>query len=109
MLEKTGVYRRVVLVQFNDDTPEYTMRGIEDAFGALCQGMSQITDYQWGRHEGNQPHEEAYTHCFILGFSSNNERDSYLLHPAHRAFCSQYLTPHLKKICQFDFQAREPS
>ncbi|MCA9181727.1 MAG: Dabb family protein, partial [Planctomycetales bacterium] len=49
---------------------------------------------------------DGFTHCFLLTFKSEADRDSYLPHPAHRAFGAA-LKPHLEKVLVVDYWAGE--
>lgn len=104
---KTNIYRHVVLFQFNDDTPEQTVLAIEAAFRALCAELPFVTDFEWGRNSSTESLNDGFTHCFIVTFANAQGRDAYLPHPAHVAFCTEYLDYHLKKVCVVDFVAND--
>jgi hypothetical protein len=99
-------YRHVVLFEFNEGTPASTVEGIEAAFRALCAGLPMVRDFEWGRNASPENLDDGFTHCFIVTFAGEKERDLYLPHPAHVAFCKDYLDQNLKKACVVDFMAR---
>lgn len=105
MNENTRPYRHVVLFQFNDDTPETTVREIENAFRTLCAGLPFVQGFEWGRNSSPENLDLGFTHCFIVTFANAQDRDTYLPHPAHVAFCSDYLNRSLKNACVVDFEA----
>jgi hypothetical protein len=107
MNNKSRPYRHVVLFQFNDSTSEDTVKAIEDAFRAFCAELPFVQDFEWGRNSSPENLDEGFTHCFIVSFASAKDRDTYLPHPAHVTFCTQYLDEHLKKACVVDFEARD--
>lgn len=104
---KTGIYRHVVLFQFKDGVPEATVQSIEAAFRAFCAELPFVKDFEWGRNSSVEDLNDGFTHCFIVTFADAQDRDAYLPHPAHAAFCTQYLDPHLEKACVVDFVAND--
>jgi hypothetical protein len=105
MAEQSGIYRHVVLFQFNDATPQARVAVIEGAFRDLCAGLPFVKDFEWGRNSSPEKLNDGFTHCFIITFADENGRDQYLPHPDHQAFCREYLDPNLKKVCVIDFQS----
>ena len=105
MTEQSGIYRHVVLFQFNDTTPQAQVEVIEEAFRDLCAGLSFVKDFEWGRNSSPEKLNDGFTHCFIVTFADENGRDQYLPHPDHQAFCRQFLDPNLKKVCVIDFRS----
>ena len=102
---KANIYRHVVLFQFNDGLSDDTVAGIETAFRTLCAELPFVTDFEWGRNSSPESLNEGFTHCFIVTFANAQGRDAYLPHPAHVAFCTQYLDYNLQKVCVVDFVA----
>lgn len=100
-------YRHVVLFQFKDSTSEETVQKIENAFRALCASLPCVQGFEWGRNSSPENLDMGFTHCFIVTFASPADRDIYLPHPAHVAFCTDYLDENLEKACVVDFDARD--
>jgi hypothetical protein len=46
--------------------------------------------------------DHGHTHCFILTFNSEADRDSYLPHPDHKAF-GELLGPCLEQVTVVDY------
>jgi hypothetical protein len=107
MTERSGIYRHVVLFQFNDAIPQATVEGIEGAFRDLCARLPFVKDFEWGRNSSPENLNDGFTHCFIVTFADENGRDQYLPHPEHQAFCRQFLDPNLKKVCVVDFRSND--
>jgi len=103
MAESAALYRHVVLFEFHPGTPEATLRAIEAGFRALCAGLPFVRAFEWGRNSSPEQLNDGFTHCFIVSFGSAADRDAYLPHPDHVAFCRQHLDPNLKKVCVVDF------
>ena len=96
-------YRHVVLFQFKDGTPAAIVSAIETAFRALCAGLPFVTGFEWGRNSSPENLNDGFTHCFLVTFASAADRDLYLPHPAHVAFCKDYLDANLEKACVVDY------
>ena len=97
--------RHVVLFAFKEGTSEGTVREIEQAFCGLPQKISEIRDFEWGTDVSVENKQQGFTHCFILTFQSEKDRDSYLPHPAHKDFGS-IVAPHVEKVLVVDYWAR---
>ena len=105
MAEKVNIYRHVVLFKFHDHISNDKVESIEEAFCALSAELPFVQDFEWGRNSSPENLNEGYTHCFIVTFSNETDRDAYLPHPAHQAFCKNYLDENLEKVCVVDFRA----
>ncbi len=107
MSERIGVYRHVVLFKFYDQVGNETVESIESAFRALCAELPFVKDFEWGRNSSPENLNEGFTHCFIVTFADEAGRDTYLPHPAHQAFCRNYLDENLEKVCVVDFRSND--
>src|SRR5688572_18945271 len=105
LVAQSGIYRRVVFFQFNAATPTATLADIVGACRDLCAGLPFVKDFEWGGNSSPEQLNDGFTHCFIVTFADENGRDQYLPHPAHQAFCRQFLDPNLKKVCVIDFRS----
>jgi len=103
MSEQSNVYRHVVFFKFHDRTGQERVEAIIDAFRALCAELPFVKAFEWGRNSSPENLNEGYTHCIIVTFGSAKDRDAYLPHPAHQAFCRTHLDPNLEKVCVVDF------
>ena len=107
MSEQINTYRHVVLFKFHDNTSKETVTSIVEAFRALCAELPFVRGFEWGRNSSPENLNEGYTHCFIVTFANNKDRDAYLPHPAHQAFCRTHLDPNLEKVCVLDFVSND--
>ena len=94
--------RHVVLFQFKDDTSPNKLKQIENAFCALPAKIDAIHDFEWGGDVSVEGKARGFTHCFLVTFKSEADRDIYLPHPAHEEFRS-IMRPHLEKGLVFDY------
>jgi hypothetical protein len=102
MAEK--VLRHVVLFAFKQGTEPAQVRRIEEAFAALPGQIPTIHDFEWGVDVSIEGASQGFTHCFLVTFRSAEDRNTYLPHPAHKAF-GALLHPHLDKVLVLDYWA----
>jgi Stress responsive A/B Barrel Domain len=96
--------RHVVLFKFKDNAPTADVKKVEDAFRALAPKIKLIKDFEWGTNNSPENLNQGLTHCFLVTFSSEKDRDTYLTHPDHVAFV-EVLKPHLDKATVLDYWA----
>lgn len=101
-----GKVRHIVLFKFKDGTTPAQIKSVEDAFRALPGKIPQIVGFQWGTNCSPEPFAQGFTHCFLVTFNSQQDRDAYLPHPAHKAF-GKLLHPYLDKVLVIDFVAKD--
>lgn len=102
--KKTGskALRHVVLFKFKDTATAEDVKKVEDAFKALPSKIKQIKDFEWGTNNSPEGLNQGLTHCFFLTFSSDKDRDAYLIHPDHKAF-GEVVGPVLDKVTVVDY------
>lgn len=103
MNPQTRICRHVVLFKFKDGTPDAVVQEIERAFRDLCRQWPLVADFEWGRNSSPEGLNNGLTHCFFVTFANEQDRDTYLPHPAHVAFCKNYLEATLDKVCVVDY------
>jgi hypothetical protein len=96
------VLRHVVLLAWKQNTPTETIHAIENAFRALPGEIPAIQDFEWGTDVSVEDKAQGFSHCFLLSFASESDRDAYLPHPAHEAFRT-FMRPHLEKALVIDY------
>jgi hypothetical protein len=96
------ILRHVVMFKFKDDASAAGVKSVEDAFVALRGKISLIKGLEWGINNSPEKLNEGLTHCFFVSFSSEKDRDKYLIHPAHKAFV-EVLKPYLDKVVVVDY------
>jgi hypothetical protein len=99
------VLRHVVLFKFKDESSEEDVSRINEAFNSLPKAISVIKEFEWGINDSPENFHQEFTHCYILAFDSEEDRDIiYTPHPEHQAF-GALLKPHLEKVFVVDFWA----
>jgi hypothetical protein len=100
--EKSGKFRHVVLFKFKDDVTKEQIDEVVKAFAALPKKIDAIKGFEWGTDASVENKAAGFTHGFILTFDNAKGRDTYLPHPAHKAF-GKLVGPRLDKVLVFDY------
>ena len=97
------VLRHVVIFKFNEETSEEQVNALNSSFRELATSIPAIQDFEWGLNDSPENFHQDFTHCYLLTFASEHDRDSiYTPHPKHQAFV-QSLQPHLEKVFVVDY------
>jgi len=104
--EKTDqtVVRHVVLFKFKDAATAEQIKLVEQGFAALPGKIKQIKAFEWGANVSPENLSQGFTHCFLVTFANEADRDAYIVHPAHKEFASS-LGPVLDKVLVVDYKA----
>ena len=106
--QQQAALRHVVLFKFKQETPPDTVRKIEEAFNTLPGEIPEIRGYEWGINNSPEGADKGFTHCYLLTFSSEEDRAVYLPHPKHKAF-GALLSSWLEDVLVVDYWVRLPS
>lgn len=99
------ILRHVVMFKFKDSSTAEDIKKVENAFVALPNKIKTIKSIEFGTNNSPENLNQGFTHCFILTFKSEKDRDDYLPHPDHKAF-GKVLGPHLDKVMVLDYWAK---
>ncbi|MFM1961344.1 MAG: hypothetical protein RLZZ172_189 [Bacteroidota bacterium] len=102
--QQSGNLRHVVLFSFKSTSSAAEVKTVEDAFRKLPSQIKEIKDFEWGKNNSPEGINQGFTHCFLVTFTSEKDREVYLPHPAHKAFVD-VLKPHLDKVLVIDYWA----
>src|SRR6476620_9208428 len=94
---QTKMLRHVVLFGWKAGADSAAIAKVVEGFKALPQQISVIKQFEWGVNNSPENLNQGLTHCFFVTFSSEQDRDAYLVHPAHKAFAAM-LQPVLDKV-----------
>ncbi len=101
--EDEKLLRHVVIFKFNDDASEAEVSKLNDSFNALPDHISAIKDFEWGINDSPEDFHQGFTHCYMLTFNSEKDRDSiYTPHPKHKEFVAS-LQPYVEKVFVVDY------
>ena len=91
--------KHIVLFNFDDDLPAQQIKEIEDAFIALPSQIAEIKTFEWGTEIYS---DRNFSHCFVLGFESEEDLNAYIVHPAHTNF-AEMVSGKTKSVSVVDY------
>jgi hypothetical protein len=97
--------RHVVLFAFKDDASFEDVDAVVSGLKALPAAIPGITACEWGTNVSPEGLNDGFTHCFTLTFEEAEDRDAYLVHPAHQRFVKN-LKNCLDKSLVLDYWAK---
>lgn len=97
--------RHVVLLQFKEGTSAEDIRKVENAFSALPTRIPAVHGFEWGTDVSTEHRQKGFTHCFVVSFLSEADRDKYASDPAHQEF-GKLLGPYLGDVLVIDYWAK---
>ena len=101
--KKEKLLRHVVIFKFKDESSKEDVDRLNKSFSALADAIPVIKDFEWGINDSPEDFHQDFTHCYLLTFASEEDRDSvYTPHPQHKAFVES-LGPHLEKVFVVDY------
>jgi hypothetical protein len=97
--------QHVVCFKFKTTATAQQIKQVEEAFEALKQKIPQVVTLEWGTNVSKEKRDKGFTHCFVLSFKSEKDRDTYIDHPAHKAF-GALVGPVLDDVFVIDFWSK---
>ncbi len=94
--------RHVVCFKFRDGVSASDQDKVETEFCALKTKIPCIVDLEWGTNSSHEGLNKGLTHCFILTFASDQDRDAYLVDSAHLEFV-EIIKQHSDDVMVIDF------
>ena len=96
----------MVCFKFKSTATAQDIAKSRQAFRALKQRFPLIQAFEWGTNVSPEKKDKGFTHCFILTFKSEKDRDAYIVHPEHKAF-GKLVGPLLDDVFVIDFWAKQ--
>ena len=96
----------VVSFKFKPEAKQEQIDEVVSAFRDLKKKIPAIKEFSWGTNVSPEKHDKGFTHGFVLGFTSEKDRDDYLVHPDHKAF-GKIVGPVLADVFVIDYWAQE--
>jgi len=97
--------QHVVCFKFKAAATAQDIKQVEGAFQALKQQILQVVTLEWGTNISQEKRDKGFTHCFVLTFKNEKDRDTYIEHPAHKAF-GKIVGPVLDDVFVIDFWSK---
>jgi hypothetical protein len=94
------------MFKWKPETPPDKIAAIEAAMCALPGKIPQVAHLEWGTDVSVQGLSQGFTHCFVVSFRSEADRDIYAPHPDHAAFLA-LSAPHREVVLTFDYFAKD--
>jgi hypothetical protein len=94
-----------VCFKFKSTAKPEDIQKVEAAFQQLRSKIPQVASLEWGTNVSPEQRNKGFTHCFLLSFNSDKDRDTYLDHPEHKAF-GKIVGPVLDDVFVIDFWAK---
>ena len=92
----------VVSIKFKPTATAEQIKAVQEAFVALKDKIPGVESLNWGTDVSPEHRNKGFTHCFVLTFNSEKDRDVYLEHPEHKAF-GKVLGPVMDDVMVIDF------
>jgi hypothetical protein len=97
-----GKVHHVVCFKFKSTATSDDIKQVEAAFAALQEKVPGIESLKWGTNVSKEQRNKGFTHCFVLTFKTEKDRDAYLEHPEHKAF-GKLVGPVVDDVFVIDF------
>jgi Stress responsive A/B Barrel Domain len=98
--------RHIVLFKFKADANAEFFKMLEDEFRTMATvKIPQVKSYEWGTDVSKENLNHGYTHCFVLTFNSEEDRNIYVEHKAHLDFVA-LVKPHMEAVTMVVFWAQ---
>jgi len=104
--KKKGKLHHVVAIKFKEGTSKDQIKAVETAFIDLKKKIKEVNTLKWGTNVSPEKHDKGFTHCFLLTFKSEKDRDAYLVHPDHKEF-GKLLGPVMADVFVVDFWSQK--
>ncbi len=101
--ENQKLVRHLVIFKFNDASSDEDVARLNASFNRLATAIPVVKDFEWGLNDSPENFHQDFTHCYLLTFDSEEDRDSvYTPHPQHQAFVASLQT-HVEKVFVVDY------
>lgn len=94
--------RHAVFLSFKEDAKQTDIEKALQLFAGLPDEIKTIKGFEWGTNNSPEPHDDGYTHAFLVTFESQADLDAYGPHPAHQEL-GKALRPIRGKVRVLDY------
>lgn len=95
--------RHIVCFKFSEEATPEKIAMVEKAFAELPEKIDTIQAFEWGTNVSKENKAKGFTHCFLVTFKDQAGLDTYLPHPAHKAFVGK-LEGLIDDVFVFDYE-----
>lgn len=100
--QDTPMLRHIVLFKFKESASAADIALTEQGFLKLPSQIEEINKFEWGTNNSPENLNKGFTHSFLVSFSSESNRQTYLVHPAHLEFVKT-LEPRIDDVLVIDY------
>ncbi len=75
-----GVLKHVVMFKWKESATPDKITELSELFASLPAKIDVIQGFEWGTDVSVEGLTKGYTHCYIVTFASEKERDIYIPH-----------------------------
>jgi hypothetical protein len=104
--DKKGPLRHVVMFKFKETATPEQIKEIENAFRGLKHKIPEVVSIEWGTNVSKENRDKGFTHCWIVTFKDEKNRDAYIVHPEHKKFVDLAL-PSVADVMVIDILAQD--
>ena len=97
-----GPVRHVVHFKFKKEATPEQIKGVVDGFAALKTKIDFVQNIEFGTNMSPEGLDKGFGYCWIVSFKNAQDRDAYIVHPAHKAYV-ETLKPVLDEAMVVDF------
>ncbi|MFM8216133.1 MAG: Dabb family protein, partial [Pirellula sp.] len=83
--DKKTMLRHVVIFKFKESSSAADVQKVVDGFRGFKGKIPEIASFEFGTNNSPEKLNDGFTHCFLVTFKSEKDRDVYLPHPVHKA------------------------
>mgnify|MGYP002786125538 CR=1 FL=1 len=100
-----GALRHVVLVKFQPAATAADIAAVEAGMAELPARIPEIDAFEWGVEATGRGLNKGFTHGAVFTFDTAEDLQTYLDHPAHKAFVDAH-RPVIAELFVFDYIVR---
>ena len=98
--------RHVVAFKFKDTATPEQIKDVEREFRALKGRIHEVVSIEWGTNISKENRDKGFTHCWIVTFKNEKDRDAYIVHPEHKKFVD-FALPYVADVLVLDFFGKD--
>ena len=100
--------KHAVFLKFKPTATKEEVKDVEEAIAKLPSQCDSIREFEWGKNNSPETHDEGFTDCFMFTFDDTAGLKSYAMSPAHTAVVEKILAA-AEKGRVFDFWTKDKS
>ena len=95
----------IVLLKLKSDVYEAQLDTMSDALISMSDEIPGIESITFGTNHSPEGKSQGYEFGFIVRFTDEAARDTYLPHPYHKKIAGEHIRPLVDDVLVFDYTA----